>query len=296
MKLFSEVPSVPNTSALTSRIALGILVTLIAMPFPVAKDKLKPEQLIALHLDSIGSKEVRDSVETLMAAGEAAAIPRRGGSGRVDGMGRMISSAESGQFVIAMDFEQSSYPHERIGFDGKEAFVAQTRPGVRSPLGQILHPQDRPITEGLLGGVLSTHWALLHVEELNPKLKYKGLKKVDDEKCHVLEYKPRKSSDFKIRLFFEQETFRHLRTEYKMMLSAGMVRLGPGSSPGQEKRITLVELFSEFGDEGGLTLPHSYKIELTMEQNTTLVIDWVMSFQEFQFNQPVDSSVFAIPQ
>ena len=296
MKLFNEVPSVPNAFALTSRIALGVLVALIAMPFPVAKDKLKPEQLIKLHLDSIGPKEVRDSVDTLMAAGEASAIPRRGGSGRVDGMGRVISVAESGQFVIAMDFEQPSYPHERIGFDGKDAFVAQTAPGMRSPLGQILHPQDRPITEGLLGGVLTTHWALLHAEERNPKLKYKGLKKVDGEKYHVLEYKPRKSSDFKIKLFFEQETFRHLRTEYKLMLSAGMVRLGPGSSPAQEKRITMVELFSEFGEEGGLTLPHSYKIELTMEQNTTLIIDWVMSFQEFQLNQPVDSSVFSIVQ
>ena len=132
MKVFSEAPSVPNTFSLASRIALGILVVLIAMPFPVAKDKLKPEQLIALHLDSIASKEVRESVETLVAAGEAAAIPRRGGSGSVEGMGRVISSAESGQFVIAMDFKQPSYPHERIGFDGEEAFVAQTAPGARA--------------------------------------------------------------------------------------------------------------------------------------------------------------------
>ena len=296
MKLFSEVPSVPNAFTLTSRITLGILVALIAMSLPLAKDKLEPEQLIALHLDSIGSREVRESVETLVAAGEAAAIPRRGGSGSVEGMGRVISAAESGQFVIAMDFRQPSYPHERIGFDGKDAFVAQTAPGARSPLGQILHPQNRPITEGLLGGVLTTQWALLHAAELKPKLKYKGLKKADGEKYHVLEYKPRESSDFKINLFFEQETYRHLRTEYKLMISAGMVRLGTGNSPAEEKRITMVEVFSEFGEEGGLTLPHSYRIELTLEQNTTLMIDWVMNFQEFQLNQPVDSSVFGIPQ
>jgi hypothetical protein len=195
-----------------------------------------------------------------------------------------------------MDFGQPSYPHERIGFDGNDAFVAQTAPGMRSPLGQILHPQKRPIEEGLLGGVLSTQWALLHAEELRPKLKYKDLKKADDVKYHVLEYKPRKKSDFRINLFFEQETFRHVRTEYRLLLSAGMVRLGTGNSPGQEKRITIVELFSEFGEEAGLTLPHSYKIELTLEQNTTLMIDWVMSFQEFQLNEPVDSSVFSISQ
>ena len=296
MKLFSEIPSVPNVVTLTSRLALGVLVALIAIPAAVAKDKLEPEQLIELHLNSIASKEVRESVETLVAAGEAAAVPRRGGSGSVGGMGRIISTAESGQFVVAMDFGQPSYPHERIGFDGNDAFVAQTAPGTRSPLGQILHPQKRPIEEGLLGGVLTTQWALLHAEELRPKLKYRGLKKADDEKYHVLEYKPRKKSDFKINLFFEQETFRHVRTEYKLLLSASMVRLGPGSSPGQEKRITIVELFSEFGEEGRLTLPHSYKIELTLEQNTTLMIDWLMSFQEFQLNEPVDSSVFSIPQ
>lgn len=296
MKLFNEVPTMPNPVTLTSRFALGFLIALIAMPLLVAKDKLKPEQLIALHLDSIASKEVRESVETLVAAGEAAAIPRRGGSGSVDGIGRISSAAESGQFVIAMDFGQPSYPHERIGFDGEGAFVAQTAPGTRSPLGQILHPQERPIEEGLLGGVLTTQWALLHTEELRPKLKYKGLKKTDDEKFHVLEYKPRKKSDFKINLFFDQETFRHVRTEYKLLLSAGMVRLGTGNSPAQEKRITIVELFSEFGEEGGLTLPHSYKIELTLEQNTTLMIDWVMNFQEFHLNEPVDSSVFSILQ
>ena len=53
---------------------------------------------------------------------------------------------------------------------------------------------------------------------------------------------------------------------------------------------------AEFGEEGGLTLPHSYKIELTLEQNTTLMIDWVMNFQEFHLNEPVDSSVFSILQ
>ena len=277
MKLFSELPSVPNMVTLTSRLALGVLVALIAIPALSVNRHGMFDHMIALHLNSIASKEVRESVETLVAAGEAAAIPRRGGSGSVVGMGRVISAAESGQFVIAMDFKQPSYPHERIGFDGNDAFVAQTAPGMRSPLGQILHPQSRPIEEGLLGGVLSTHWALLHAEELRPKLKYKGLKKADDVKYHVLEYKPRKKSDFRINLFFDQENFRHVRTEYKLLLSAGMVRLGTGSSPGQEKRITIVELFSEFGEEAGLTLPHSYKIELTLEQNTTLMIDWVMS-------------------
>lgn len=296
MKFFSEPPSHAGTFTSSCRFVFAVLAILFLIASPAAKDKLKPEQLIALHLDSIGTAEARAGVQTVIASGTAAAIPKRGGSGRVDGVGRVISSAESGQFVIAMDFQQSSYPHERIGFDGEQSFVAQTGPGVWSPLGQVLHPQDRPMTEGLLGGVLTTDWALLHAAERDPKLSYKGLKKVDDETLHILEYKPRKSSDFKIRLFFEEESFRHVRTEYKMIQSARMVRLGPDSSPGQEKRTTLIEYFSDFSEESGLTLPHSYRIELTVEQNSTLAIDWEMNFQDFQFNQPLDPSFFAIPQ
>ena len=208
----------------------------------------------------------------------------------------MASELETGRFLINMQFATPSYPHERIGFDGENSFVANISPGVRSPLGQILHNQDGLITEGLLGSVLTTDWALLHSEELDPKLKYKGVKKFEGEKYHELEYKPRRSTDFKIRLFFDQETYRHIASEYKLLLAADMVRLGAGRTPASEKRVTLVEKYSNFQEQSGLILPHHYEIRLTLEQNQTVIIDWLMDFSDFQINQAVPPSAFAFVQ
>jgi hypothetical protein len=296
MRLGERTSSVIRSLSPSLRPGLVALAITLVFPSLLAKEKIKPEQLIERHLDSIAPADVRAELKTIVATGEAAAVPRRGGSGRNEGGVMVASEGATGRFLLYMRFATPSYPHEKIGFDGENSFVANISPGVRSPLGNILHNQDGLITEGLIGSVLTTDWALLHSEELNPKLNYKGVKKFDGEKYHTLEYKPRRSTDFKIRLFFDQETYRHVASEYKLMLAAGMVRLGTGNSPASEKRVTLVEKYSDFREQTGLTLPHHYEIRLTLEQNQTLIIDWLMDFSDFQVNQPVDPAAFAFVQ
>jgi len=39
--------------------------------------------------------------------------------------------------------------------------------------------ENVPLREGLLGGVLSAAWPLLRLAQQNPKLEYRGLKKME---------------------------------------------------------------------------------------------------------------------
>jgi hypothetical protein len=48
----------------------------------------------------------------------------------------------------------------------------------------------------------------------------------------------------------------------------------------------MVEEFSEFGSEGGLTLPHAYKLQFSIEAtNRSAVYEWEMRLRQFNFDQ-----------
>ena len=46
------------------------------------------------------------------------------------------------------------------------------------------------------------------------------------------------------------------------------------------------EDFSDFKEEGGLTLPHTYKFQLNVQSQTNpIVLDWAFSLVQFAYNQ-----------
>ncbi len=272
--------------------------------------KLKPKQLIALHLEAIGEDPGR---RNRMGQGTGKLDIRVGGTGQMFGPAVWVS--EGGKVRSSIRFGHVHYQEELLVYDGKQLDVAQIAPGVRSQLGQSIwaHFQEL-IPEGLYGGVLSTDWALLGVEERRPKLKYKGLKKFEDKKMHQLEYKPKKGVDYKIALFFEPETHRHLASSYRLILPSGRMRpinnlgRGPGSTPPRSPadgptedfpesrdRITLVERFEDFKEVDGLNLPHTYRVTINFDQfRGSFVGHWEMKFDRILHDQKIDPKVFAI--
>jgi hypothetical protein len=58
----------------------------------------------------------------------------------------------------------------------------------------------------------------------------------------------------------------------------------------------LDESFSDFKQEGKLTLPHTYKIKLKLgkRQGATYLADWEMVFTRFSFNQPLEAGWFDV--
>jgi hypothetical protein len=167
------------------------------------------------------------------------------------------------------------------------------RPNMRSPLSNFFLSHDTIFKEGLIGGVLSTAWPLLHLEERRAKLSYTGAGEVSGRPAHKLRYAPRKGSDLKVTLFFDAETFRHVRTEYERTVPAP-IGATPGQSASQrETRYRLVEDFSDFKTEGGLTLPRAYTVGFTVfSTGTPIEVVWKFNLTRVGLDQPIDPRVF----
>jgi hypothetical protein len=278
------------------------VVTLVhLLTFSVGADeKIKPEEVVARHLASIGSPETRASLHSRLIEGTSLLTVRQGGKGQVEGQVRMAS--ESKMSLISMQFGSADYSEESFAFDGRELTTSHFRPGQRSRLAQLLMFNDEIFKEGLVGGVLSASWPFLKLDERNAKLEYAGTKTSGGRRMHVLRYRPHKSTEMKITLFFDAETFQHVRTEYdREIVATSVERIAPRMNTGgqgqraRDARIKITEEFSNFKTEKGLTLPHSYKLQLAVQSETLpTLIDWSFDLINFDFSQDFEAGQFVI--
>lgn len=265
-----------------------------------ADEKIAPADLVAKHLDSIGSAEARARSHGTRIKGDAQVTVKLCGEGQVDG--EAVIRSQGPMNLISMKFNTPAYPFEFLAFDGKKFFASQFQPGSRTCLAQFFLTNDTIFKEGLIGGALSESWPLLNLADKNPKLEYAGLKKVGDRQLHAMKYTPRKGSDLKVVLFFEPETFRHVRTEYSRTIYATEQRRiaggGPDLPPEQRQqaspaRIEAYEQFADFKPEAGLNLPHTYSFHLSIQSEVRpAVIDWVFNLTNFAFDAPLNPAEF----
>lgn len=280
-----------------------LIVTLSSgvMSAHVAAQKMKPDEVVAKHLAAIGPAEAITAAKTRIAVGDAKAISRTSAVRDITGISQFAS--EGDKVVLAMIFNSTGYPYEKAAFDGQKMTVALWETtGKRSALGDFLVSKDIIFKQGLIGGVLSSAWPLLNVAERGAKLSYSGLKKVDGRQVHELKYSPKKGGDLSISLFFDAETFQHVRSEYSYSVSArmgarpGSSVQGPATDTGSTtmNRYKLIEEFSDFKPEGQLTLPHTYKLRLTVDASQSLLLEWLMNLKQFSFNEPIDVQSFNV--
>lgn len=263
----------------------------VALPIP--QEKLKAEDVMAKHLASIGPADALAEVKSLIAIGNCKSYSRMSSIRELKGISQLAS--EGDKVLLAMIFDSTIYPYEKVGYNGQSQTVSILPDGKRSYFVNFFATHDAPFKQGLIGGVLSTAWPLLNTGEDVPKLSYSGMDKINDRKVHKLKYDPRKSSGMQISLFFDAETFQHVRTEYQFTISARMGVIAERSVSQRESRYKLVEDFSDFKVEGKLTLPHTYKLSYTMEeQNTTQELYWAINFSRFVLNEPIDVAAFTV--
>jgi hypothetical protein len=263
--------------------------------------KLTPAEVVAKHLESIGSAEARGRVHSARIKGTCELTSKLGGTGQ--SAGQVLMASQGSQNLIQMTFD-SGEPATGLAFDGSKTAVTQFRPGRHTPLEQFFAEYEAIVKEGLLGGTLAQSWPLLNLQEKNPKLEYAGKKKIDGKELHAIKYTPRKGSELKITLFFDMETFRHVRTEYEQTIySTQQKRIGGGggglpsidNERGAAQRLNAYEEFSDFKPEGGLNLPHTYKFELSVQSQTRpILIDWTFNLNAFTFNEPFNASEFTV--
>ena len=269
---------------------ITVLIALFAFTVNSHAQKMKAEDVVAKHLDAIGAAEVRSSVANQIAVGDVTVnfISQK----YAPLLGRVVLTSAGEKNFLGMKLSSNDYPSETFSYDGKKVKVGYVRSGVRSILGNFILANGGFLENGLLGGTLMSSW-LLNDKNKKPKLSFDGTKKIDGKESYVLGYSPKGGSDFNIKLYFDKETFHHIRTEYKRVASAGIGTSPDQSSRFSESRISFTESFSDFRAENGLTLPHNYRLHyLISGQNGTTEIEWIFNLNEFAFNQNLGPGAF----
>ena len=293
--------------AQVNRLCISLLVLVLSSGVTAAakKPKLTPEEVIQRHLESLGPAASIAARKSLKAEGQVLFEVIVGGSGQLQGPSTFICDGK--KLRMSMVFDISEYPGEDVAYNGEgRVEVGWIQPGVRSAMGQFFYQFDEIVTEGLFGGAMSTGWALVNLESLQPKLKYEGLKKVDGNPYHTIKYQRCEGGDVQTRLYFEPETFRHTHTIYKVRIRSprvpqqssapGIVANNPDPSARQpETWYTVKESFANFVDIRGIHLPTRWTIEYSKEIGRTgSVLRFTTQYQDMYPNAEIKAAEFKI--
>jgi hypothetical protein len=277
--------------------ALIFLILMIAAKVNAsAAETLKPEELLQRHLDSIGKSEARAAVKSRVMQGTAAYKLLVGGSGQING--KSVMASEDNKLQLLLKVNANAYHGEKFVRSGDKTFVFGTYDdATRSEFGEFLRSQDSPLREGLLGGVLSTGWPLLDLNGHGAKLHIEGRKKIDGAELLAASYRPKKSSDLNITLYFDPNTFRHVMTLYTTSRSSGIGLGGEQESARRnEARYRIEERFGDFKEVDGVTLPFHYDLRYQQELQTgfTKLVEWDVTASSIQNNVSLDPRNFEI--
>ncbi len=283
----------------------AVALTAVFAPFSsLAADKLKPEEIVAKHLESIGTAEARAKITNRIVGGSVTATFTEPQVNQFQGQAVLASEGEMS--LINMQFTNSNYPQETLSFNGKTVNVGFARAGVRTNLGDLIWTYKPLIKAGIMGGELSQAWPLYDLAGRKPKLSGGGTKKVGSKDAYEISLVPRGGSDMEIKVYFDTQTFQHVRTEYSLVVRPSVGLTVDSNKSQQPSRYKMIEEFGEFKKEGDLTLPHTYKITLEMDRSGNLGVatavslntfrgNWAMTLDQFGFNQPIPPETFSPP-
>ena len=293
MAHFQEVQGGSMRSLKYVLVATSLLVLALTVPV-FAGESLKAEELVAKHLDSIGTAEVRAAAKTRAVQGTAAYRILVGGGGHAEGTLGLVSEGRKLRYLVRF---QQDYRGENLGFNGEKVAVAFANSNQsRSPFAAFVSTYDEIMRDGLLGGTLSTAWALLDVSGRSPKLTYEGVKKLDGHPVHQLRYISHKHSDIEILLYFDAETFRHVRSLYTFTVGNNVGETITESAHLKQERSQLDERFSDFQTADGLTLPAHWNVQFTRElpNGSTTVTEWDLKAEKVMNNITLDPKNFEV--
>jgi hypothetical protein len=270
---------------------------------PGDKDQKKPakisvDELIARHVASIGPADVIAGIKSRVMVGEGKLESKLGSTFALNGAGQIASQGD--KILYAMIFNSPLYPYEKAAFDGNDQSLGLPN-GKRTFLGDFLKAQNSILKDGLFAGALSTAWPLLDLKSRKSvRLEYAGTSKIDDRQCYKLKYSSGRTGDLKITLYFDAETYRHVRTTYEYTIEPS---IGTSStdvrSSSRIERYSLREDFSDFKMAGKLILPFTYTINITNElqivsQPGTSSREWTFTVLQVYYDELLDATVFRV--
>lgn len=267
------------------------------------KDQKKPakvtvDELIARHIASIGPADVIAGIKSRVMVGEGKLESKLGSAFIINGTGQMASQGD--KVLYAMIFNSPVYPYEKAAFNGKDQSLGLPN-GKKTFLADFLKSQNSILKDGLFTGALSTAWPLLDLKSRKSvRLEYAGMSKIDDRQCYKVKYSSGRSGDLKTTLYFDAETYRHIRTSYEYTIEP---RIGTSStdvrSSSRIERYSLREDFSDFKMAGKLILPFKYTINITNEQQIasqpgTNFREWTFTVLQVYHDETLEATVFNV--
>lgn len=289
------------------QILFSLLLGLVAPAHIAAQANLTAEDVIARHLDSIAPQSTRQSMKSRVSEGTVEFRILVGGSGVIDGKTALVSEGKKLHFM--MKLPNGDYHGERLVTDGSRVEIFTATQQARSIFGEFVRSQDAPVREGLMGGVLSTAWPLSHLDERKAKVVFAGLKNLDGQQVYELQYKPKKSGDLHISLYFDSTTFHHVRSVYWLSVRPSIVNVpaspesavpmgGEGvalpsgntetaSARQHEAVYRIEERFSDFKPVDGFTLPSHYDLRYSEELQNGRTTSWEWDMKETQISNNV---------
>jgi hypothetical protein len=256
---------------------------------------IKPEEVLAKHLDAIGSAQARSRMKSRAIQGGTTYHVLVGGSGAVDGKFQFASERPKSDFLFRIN--ANGFQGEQFIYDGSRTSVAGTYADhTRSEFGNFVLTQDLILRENLLGGVWSTGWPLLDLEGHKAKLHVEGIKKIDGKELLAVRYEPKKKTDMEIFLYFDPQSYQHVMTIYKTEPSTSVVGGEIVMAEKQTRRYRIEERFSDFKTADGLTLPNHYDVRYTFEGESgfTKSIEWEVTALSISNNVSIDPRAFQI--
>jgi hypothetical protein len=208
--------------------------------------------------------------------------------------GKAVIVSQSDNLMFLASFLSEEYPFEKIGYFSEKISLPWVTAGRRSPLGAFIADHEKILSSGLFTGSISSRWPALDPENKKGKFQGRGTKKYNGRKVYVLDYFPKGggSSDFTIQAFFDVETFRHVRTEYRHVTNPNPDSFGTlGRQAGT--KIVLTEDFGDYKTVDGITLPYSYKLNYLTDSNAGVVeFIWGVKIGQYNLNQKLAPEFF----
>jgi hypothetical protein len=133
--------------------------TLLGFSASAQPAKLTAEQVVAKHLEELGSAEARSKARTRVCEGNGQLVALKGGFGSMRGPAGYV--AQDTRVALEVQFGNKDYSREALSFTGTEVQAVPVLPGQRSRLGDFLYTYPQLMREGLFGGVFGTGWPLL---------------------------------------------------------------------------------------------------------------------------------------
>src|SRR5262245_13354978 len=129
-------------------ILLVVLITTGAVLSAIGQD-LSADDIIAKHLDSIGTKAKRDEIKNRIALGtssfESKLPPKKT-------VGKALIASDATDLYFLASLASKEYPFEKIGYFNTKISLPFVVAGARSPLGAFLADHEKILSDGLFAG------------------------------------------------------------------------------------------------------------------------------------------------